>query len=134
MKPGTILYGGSVETMRAGKGPVNSLVYHGGSILAVGNNLDSDSDFSGFRKVNLHGAALYPGFVDAHTHFCYYALSQSNVDLSGVASLSDALNAIKSHTKNLGPRRWIVGGGLQVELFAEDHGAFVSQLPACSSF
>lgn len=107
MKPGILFFGGVVETMRSGRQSLNSLAYRGGAILAVGNNLESDSDFSNFRKVNLHGAALYPGFVDAHTHFCYYALSLDHINLSGVASLPEALKKIKAHTENIVSQNWI---------------------------
>ena len=133
MKPGTLFFGGVVETMRPDRGPVNSLAYRGGAILAVGNNLESDSDFSNFRKVNLHGAALYPGFVDAHTHFCYYALSLDHINLSGVASLPEALKKIKVHTENIVSQNWIVGGGLQVELFTERRWPAAADLDSVSS-
>ncbi len=119
--------------MRAGQIPVNSLAYQGRSGVAVGNNLDADSEFSGFRRVNLLGAALYPGFVDAHTHFCNYAFSLKWVDLSGVKSLSQALAKIKAHAKHLDLQSWIVGGGLQVELFSNQRWPTAAELDIASS-
>lgn len=63
-----------------------SIVVNDGRIIALGNR-DSLANLYTFEKViDLSGKFLYPGFIDAHTHFLGYGLNKQNVDLIGTSS------------------------------------------------
>ncbi|MFQ5606808.1 MAG: amidohydrolase [Candidatus Zixiibacteriota bacterium] len=131
MKRGVLFYNGIVEPMRPGRPgrlSANSLAYSDGKISAVGANLENDPELARYQRVNLDGAAVYPGFVDAHTHFCYYALALDQVSLTGVASLSAALKKVKTYASRLSRGEWLSGGGLQVELWAPANWPTAAQL------
>ncbi|MBN4056739.1 amidohydrolase [bacterium AH-315-J21] len=109
---GTVLYNGAIETMAANIRACDSLALQNGAILAVGKNLEHDTDFTSFQKIDLHGATVYPGFVDAHTHFHYFALSLGKAQLAGERTLKSALNKLSAHARNLRPKEWLLGEGL----------------------
>ena len=49
--------------------------------------------------VDLDGALVVPGFVDAHAHLSMTGLTQRGADLGTTASLRHALDAIESHAR-----------------------------------
>jgi predicted amidohydrolase YtcJ len=49
------------------------------------------------RVVNLDGALVVPGFVDAHVHSTEAGLALTGLDLSGTRSLAECLAAIRSY-------------------------------------
>jgi predicted amidohydrolase YtcJ len=65
-----IYWNGHVETLDDAFSHAEALAVKDGRILAVGGSLDVLFRFAGFgtRFIDLHGRALLPGFVDAHTH------------------------------------------------------------------
>jgi len=102
---------GKIYLQADGNPVVDSLAVDGTTIVAVGNRLDQDSDFASYRKIDLHGATVIPGLVDAHTHFYYMAQSMSNVMLDGLASVESVLEKIKKHAEGLKKNEWVVGQG-----------------------
>ena len=66
----------------------------GDRFLAVGSDTEIRALLSpGGREVNLRGATVVPGFIDAHIHFLSYGLSLQEIDLSGAATLSSGAGA-----------------------------------------
>lgn len=119
MKQGILLYNGVIETMspnsqkRRGSGQVDSLAYREGKIVAVGKNLRADLEFSRYQLIDLDGAAVYPGLVDAHTHLYFWALSLHKLRLADCGSTEAALEKIASYSKSETIREWIFGEGLR---------------------
>jgi len=61
---------------------------------------DSDADApSADRVVDLEGALVTPAFVDAHVHATSSGLTLTGLDLSGAASLADALDRVERHSR-----------------------------------
>ena len=87
------------------------MVVRGGRIIAVGKNLQNDSDFSSSEKFDLHGAAVLPGFTDAHTHIAFITAMRGNVKLDNLSSLEDALDKVKVYSSRLKKDEWVVGEG-----------------------
>ena len=59
----TLLKGGTVVSAAASRAA--DVLIEGEKILAVGENLPAD----GAAVVDVTGKLLFPGFIDAHTHF-----------------------------------------------------------------
>jgi predicted amidohydrolase YtcJ len=80
-----------------------------GRILAVGEDARAAAG-RGAQVVRLRGRAL-PGLIDAHIHLEGLADRHLDVDLTGTASLSEALERIRSWSSRLAEGRWVVGAG-----------------------
>ena len=97
--------------------PVASVVaVRDGVIVAVGG--DEVAELRGARTevVPLGGAALLPGFVDAHVHALAGGLARLGCDLSEVHSLDDYRRAITDYAaRHDGP--WVEGSGWYGDVF-----------------
>lgn len=106
-----------VRTMGDDDGPAPSAVaVRGGVIVAVGG--DELVELRGPRTdvVPLGGAAVLPGFVDAHIHALAGGLARLGCDLSDVHSLDDYRRVISEHAAaHDGP--WIEGSGWYGDVF-----------------
>lgn len=100
---------------------VNSMVIDGSRIIAIGDNLENNIQFKKYKQINCKGRVVLPGFVDAHTHFVFYALSLGRVHLSDQDTLSACLNKISDFAMSLRKNEWIVGAGFSPDrIFAKD--------------
>lgn len=96
---------------------VNSMAISGNSIIAIGDNLQNTQDFQSFRKTNLEGKTVVPGFVDAHTHLYYFALSFGRIYLDKIDSLEICLAKIKNFAVKLDKDDWLLGNGYSPDRF-----------------
>ncbi len=82
-----------------------------GIILAVGTNDEIKSFYSSSNIIDANGMAVFPGFIDAHSHFLGYGLNMLvAADLSHSESFDDIIERIKSHHKKFNTF-WIQGRG-----------------------
>lgn len=54
---------------------------------------------------------IYPGFIDAHSHFLGYGLTRNQVDLIGTKSFQEALERIENFIVENDNPEWIMGRG-----------------------
>jgi predicted amidohydrolase YtcJ len=105
-----LLVNGSVLTMDPARPRARSVAVAGGRIIAV----DPDPDDLPAREVvDLSGAALLPGFHDAHNHMASFGLSLTDVDLSSavVRSLDELYAAVAARARQTPLDGWVVGTG-----------------------
>jgi len=96
---------------------VNSMALDNRRIVAIGDNLHQSPQFKNFSKINLKKQTIVPGFVDAHTHFHYFAQSFGRISLDGLDSIDKCLSKIKKFASNLGKNEWVVGEGYSPDSF-----------------
>ena len=91
-----------------------------GRIVAIGSN-DEIRKLKGSHTqvVDLGGHFVIPGFNDANLHLAAGGLRHFEVDLTGSRSPQEMQQRIADHTKALAPGDWIVGGGWDHTLWAE---------------
>ena len=118
MKAKTLLYNGRIYTQAYGL-HVDSLAIYKNRIVAIGNRLQHDPDFRSYSHLDLKGKTVVPGFVDAHTHFYYFALSLGRINLDGVDSLEKCLKKIHAFAANQPKDAWIVGDGYAPDRFVK---------------
>jgi len=82
----------------------------GGKILAVGSTEDIEKQYSAKQVIDADGKPVYPGFIDAHTHFYNYGISLQQVNLVGTKSWGEAVDTVLSFAK-LNPDGWLIGRG-----------------------
>jgi predicted amidohydrolase YtcJ len=105
-----MLVNGTVLTMDPARPRARSVAVTGGRILAV--DLDP-GDVPAREVVDLRGAALLPGFNDAHNHMASFGLSLTEVDLRAttVRSLEQLYAAVAARAERTPPDEWVVGVG-----------------------
>lgn len=114
----TLFYNGRVH-IQADYQVVNSMAIANDRIVAVGNALEKDPDLKGYSRVDLKGATVVPGLVDAHTHFYYFALSLGRVQLDGLPTIEKCLARIKEFSSKQPKNEWVVGDGYSPDRFTK---------------
>jgi predicted amidohydrolase YtcJ len=99
-----------------------------GRILAVGEGARAAAG-PGAQVVRLRGRA-WPGLIDAHIHLEGLADRHLTVDLTGTASLSEALERIRSWSSRLAEGAWVVGAGWYNDAWPEPSFPTRKQLDA----
>lgn len=122
-----LFVGGPVLTMDAGNRVVDALAVDGARIVAAGSRaeLDAWAVRSGAQVVDLHGRALLPGFVDAHSHFPASGLFEKfchlgSPPLGPVPDMAGLVARLKENAESSRSGDWIVGWGYDDTALAED--------------
>ncbi len=69
------------------------------------------------KRIDVHGATLLPGLIDAHGHVMSLGQRLLSVDLTGSASLDAALAAVRAQAMARKSAAWIIGGGWNQEVW-----------------
>jgi predicted amidohydrolase YtcJ len=96
-KADLIVYNANIYTMDGySKTPNQSMAIKDGKILTILTNDDMLRYYKADTMVNMQGKFIYPGLIDAHSHF--YGLGQSlvTVDLRGLKSEEDMIQKVKN--------------------------------------
>lgn len=94
----------------------NSFIVDHGKIVAVGDSGTLTRKYRAREVVDAKGKTIYPGFIDAHTHFLEYGLGLQQVDLKGLKSWQQVLDTVKEYADR-NPEGWIVGNGWDQNLW-----------------
>lgn len=111
---------GEVYTQDPRRPRVRSLGVHGGRIIS----LDDELPASVFREVHdLGGAAVVPGFNDAHLHLSYLGEAQLQVDLrpAAVATMDEVLAAVGKACRTAPHGAWVIGAGYDQNYLGDVH-------------
>jgi len=137
-----ILARGRVRTLgRAGLTPQSHLAIAGGKVIACGGREVMGLRGPRTRVMDLDGAAVLPGFNDAHAHVVYYGLTRFAADLTGARGIDDVLVRLQEHAARLKPGEWLQGMGYRTDELTErrqphrteldrvtgDHPAFIDE-------
>lgn len=87
-----------------------AFVVKGGKIIAVGDSDTLEKKYLAKEVIDAHGKAVYPGFIDAHTHFYRYGLTLQEVKLKGTQSWNEVVDSVKAYAART-PDGWIIGNG-----------------------
>ena len=92
---------------------VEAMAIKDGKIIATGTNAQLLDEYDAAEKLDVQGKFVYPGFIDAHSHFYRYGLGLQTVDLTGTQSWNECLQRITKFVKekNIQPGIWITGRG-----------------------
>src|SRR5450432_3247230 len=107
-----IVTGGRIYTVDATRPIAEAFAVRGGKFIFVGTARDA-MRLKGPRTqlVDLHGAAAYPGFIDAHAHLLGLGMALESVDLVGVSSYEEVVARVVARAKSAKPGEWIFGHG-----------------------
>ena len=108
-----VLYNATLYTVDAKFSVASAMAVKDGKILETGDSKAMLSQYNAKEKVDAKGAAVYPGFNDAHAHFLGYSLGLQTANLVGTESWDEIVNRVQDFAKkkNLRPGQWLVGRG-----------------------
>ncbi|MCJ7421691.1 amidohydrolase [Sphingomicrobium astaxanthinifaciens] len=95
-------------------------------LYAPGEALDPAAD----ERVDLGGAHVLPGLIDAHGHVMGLGLALLQLDLGGTASIEELQRRVAAYAAANPDLPWIVGRGWNQELFAEGRFPTAADLDA----
>lgn len=85
-----------------------SMAVSNGKILAVGKSDQILKKFKSRNIQNLHGKAVFPGFIDAHCHFSGFATDKWKCELWGTKSWDEIIQRLTAYSKTA-PMEWLYG-------------------------
>ncbi|MGD8330976.1 MAG: amidohydrolase [Acidobacteriota bacterium] len=93
-----------------------------GTILFVGDDEGVERYIGNrTRVVELDGATLIPGLVDAHTHVLNLGTTLEQVDLVDAVDEADAVARVASRARDVPAGSWIIGYGWDDGAWADDY-------------
>ena len=106
-EPDLLLVNARVLTMDPARPRAAAVAVAGGRIVGV---YDGVPDVSAAQVIDLKGAALIPGFHDAHNHMIGFGLSLTEIDLR-VDDLDELYARVAARAATMPAGEWIVGAG-----------------------
>lgn len=106
-----VIWGGTIYTAEDSNPSVEAVAVDKGRIIFVGARATAETYVSeGTRIIDLAGATLYPGFVDAHAHLSGIGARELTLNLEGIASLKAVQTALSDYA-SVNDQAVIVGRG-----------------------
>ena len=103
---------GNIYTANDDKPKAEAVAAKYGRVVFVGSNADAKKyEGKGVKVIDLKGATVVPGLVDAHYHFSGVGFREMNLNLEGTTSLEDFLAKVKARVSNAKPGEWVTGRG-----------------------
>ena len=88
-----------------------------GKFVAVGDEMTIMGQYSAKETIDAQGDAVYPGFMDGHSHFTGYGENLIRwADLKGSRSYDEIIERLKVHD-SLYPSEWLLGRGWDQNLW-----------------
>src|SRR4051812_35870077 len=107
-----VLTNGRIYTVDNARPIVTSMAVGCGRVLFIGSDAEAKALVRpSTRVVDLHGAAVYPGFTDAHAHLLGLGATLRRANLAGSASYEEVISRVQAWAKNVKPGEWIQGRG-----------------------
>lgn len=128
-----ILHNGLILTLDATDSEAQAVAVRHGRVLEVGAERAILNKYRADVQVDLKGAVLVPGLMDAHAHFVGFAESLGSADLVGTGSEQEVLDRTIAHAGRF-PKGWVVGRGWdqndwEMTDFPDRHGGLDALFP-----
>ena len=107
-----VLTNGRIYTVDNARPIVSALAVLGGRVVFVGSDAEAKVLASpSTRVMDLHGATVVPGIVDAHAHLLGLGTMLRQVNLRGSTSYQEVIDRATAWAKDAKPGEWIFGRG-----------------------
>ena len=106
-----IVHHAQIYTVNTEFATAEAIAVQDGKIVAIGTNDEILKEYKSDSLVDAKGAAVYPGFIDAHAHFLGYGQSLYAVDLMFVPTWEEAIARVKDFAAKHPGKGWIKGRG-----------------------
>ncbi|WP_296705746.1 amidohydrolase family protein, partial [Algoriphagus sp.] len=112
-----IYYGGTIYTVNQEFEISDAIAIHEGRFVAVGSESEIFSTYESTKTIDLEGKTVYPGFIDAHTHFFRYGEGLRVIDLVGTKSFEELIQKVINYADSNPDEPWILGSGWDQNLW-----------------
>ena len=85
-KADLLLHNAKIYIVDAKFSIASAMAVKDGKVLETGDTKKLLAQYDAKEKLDAKGAAVYPGFIDAHAHFLGYGLGLQRADLTGTES------------------------------------------------
>jgi predicted amidohydrolase YtcJ len=107
-----VLVNGKIYTVDNPRPFTSALAVRGGRVLFVGSDVEARALASASTTVvDLHGATVLPGFIDAHAHLSGLGYMLGHVNVAGSTSYDEVIDRVKAWSRDVKPGEWILGRG-----------------------
>ncbi len=106
-----IITNAKIETLFESIPNASALAVLDGNIVDLGSSEEILEKYKSDKIQDLDEAFVYPGFIDAHSHFLGYARSLLKVDLRNSQSQEEALERAESYSEKYPELEWVTGRG-----------------------
>ena len=113
-----VLTNGTIYTVDNARPHASALAVRGGRVLFVGSDAEARVLAGPSTLViDLHGATVVPGIVDAHAHLLSLGNMLQRVNVAGSTSYAEVIDRVRAWAKNVRPGAWIQGRGWDQNLW-----------------
>ena len=105
-----VLHNAHVVCLDGAGSVAQAVAIHDGQIVCVGKEHEIRNAYRGEVELDLAGATVYPGLIDAHSHLLGYALNLDHIDLTGTTSFEEVLARLVKEA-NGASEDWVHGRG-----------------------
>lgn len=105
-----LVYNGRVYTVDSSFKTAQAFAVDKGKILEAGTTADLQNKYDAKENIDAQGKFVYPGLMDAHSHFLQYGQFLNQVNLVGTVSWDDVVNRTKDFADR-NKEEWIQGNG-----------------------
>lgn len=110
-KADLVIYNAQIYTVDSNFSIQQAMAIKDGKIQAVGSNEDIRGKYQADKSMNINGGFIYPGLIDAHSHFISYGEGLvSRADLVATKSFDEVIERLKEFEIQY-PAEWIIGRG-----------------------
>ncbi len=108
----TILYNANIYTVNPAQPRATALAISHGRIVAVGSDSDvGNIALPGLQRVDMQGAFVLPGLIDAHLHLEWSGYDLQQVRVYNKTRIDDAVAVVRARAQNTPAGKWIRGRG-----------------------
>ncbi|MCZ2223277.1 MAG: amidohydrolase [Chitinophagales bacterium] len=118
-KVDTIIHNATIYTVDSNFTKAEAIAIKDGKIIAIGTNDDILKSYSSKETIDAQGKFLYPGFIDAHSHFVGYGKSLFEVQLYDSKSWNEVIERMKLFAEKNPDEQWIIGRGWDQNKFLD---------------
>lgn len=98
----------------------DAIAFSEGKVEAIGLFDDMIDEYEHYEAIDGNGRTLLPGLIDAHVHVMGLGFQELDVDVSGIESLEETLEKIKTYAEENPDLEWIRGRGWNQVLWEEN--------------
>ncbi len=131
----TAFINGKIRTMDAACSIQEAVLIEQDRIVAVGTTLEIlELAGDSATVIDLRGYALFPGFIDTHSHLSMFSLWSDQVYCGAeVGSVAGALERLRERAAQCKPGDLVLGWGYDDSILAENRGPSIQELDAIST-
>lgn len=116
-----VLKNGNIYTVNENQPKAEAVAILDSKIVYVGDNIGVERYACGNANViDLEGKPVYPGLIDAHGHLSGVGFREVNLNLQGINSLAETIDAVKAYADANPDLPWVTGRGWIEKVWPEN--------------